>query len=199
MQIHKQKEYKIISKKANKEKQNTISNKESMNSIIIAEDNEHSNEFSTIENSVTKRLEIEDESPERDNEISTIEKSVTERLKIEGENPERDKKTIKKQDKTRNKESNNEKHKIFTNKELTPNKNDKKVINGKIITEKNDIINKTSTTGKSLTNIKEFEEQNLERGKKNRVKQKFEWINLKEIKKFSKYHFRKRDQKGQDI
>merc|ERR1712115_509039 len=112
----------------------------------------------------------------------------------------RDKKITKKQDKIKNKEMNKVKQEIFTTKELANNKKDKKIINSKFIAEKNDFLNRISTTEKSL----KFVGENPERDKKiirkqdnigdkitkesplekNSVNQKFEWPNLKEIKNF---------------
>ena len=77
------------------------------------------------------------------------------------------------------------------------------MINSKIITEKNDFIKKIPKIGKTLTNIIEFEGKNPERDQKtngkqyepnkitkkfplvmSNIKQKSEWINLKEIRNF---------------
>merc|ERR1711867_224857 len=112
-------------------------------------------------------------------------------------NPERDK---KKQDKIKNKENDKENQESFTTKELANNKKDKKVINSKIIVEKNDSLNKIPTTEKSLKLVGESPErdkktirkQDTIRDKitkeflpdKNSVNQKFEWTNLKMIKNF---------------
>ena len=85
MQIHKQKEHKIISEEGNKEKQKTIKNEE------LA----HEKKDKEVINS-----KIRAEKNEFINEISTTEKSLTDRIEIEGENPERDKKIIGEQDKT---------------------------------------------------------------------------------------------------
>ena len=59
MQIHKQKEHKIINKKVNKDSQRT-------SNIIRAEKNEFINEIRIRKNYVTKISEIEGETPERD-------------------------------------------------------------------------------------------------------------------------------------
>merc|ERR1711867_317227 len=112
-------------------------------------------------------------------------------------NPERDK---KKQDKIKNKENDKENQESFTTKELANNKKDKKVINSKIIVEKNDSLNKIPTTEKSLKLVgenperdkKTIRKQDTIRDKitkefpldKNSVNQKFEWTNLKMIKNF---------------
>ena len=145
----------------------------------------------TVSDDDESRLKtIRAETNEFMNEISTREKYVTKILEIECENPERDKKIIKKQDKIKNKENDKEKQEIFTTKELANNKKDKKVINSKIIAEKNDSLNKISTTGKSLKVVgenperdkKTIREQNKIRDKitkespldKNSAEQKFE-------------------------
>merc|ERR1711954_602641 len=113
------------------------------------------------------------------NEISTREKYVVKILEIECENPEKDKKTIKKQDKIKNKENDKEKQEIFTTKELANNKKDKKVINSKIIVEKNDSLNKIPTTEKSL----KFVGENPERDKKTIRKKEKKKKRKKEKKK----------------
>ena len=152
------------------------------------------------DNDESRSKTIRAETNEFMNEFSTREKYVIKILEIECENPERDKKIIKKQDKIKNKENDKENQEIFTTKELANNKKDKKVINSKIIVEKNDSLNKIPTTEKSL----KFVGENPERDKKiirkqdtirdkitkefpldkNSVNQKFEWTNLKMIKNF---------------
>ena len=191
MQIYKQKEHKTISKKDKKEKQIIISNKESLKGIITIKDKDLINE------------------------ISPVEKFVTEKLETEFENPERDKKPIRKQDRTINKQCNKEKQEIYTKNELAQNKKNKKVINSKIITEKNDFIKKIPKIGKNLPNIIEFKGKSPERDQKtngkqdklnkitkkfpldmSNVKQKSEWINLKEIKNFHNTILDKDTKKG---
>merc|ERR1712115_518303 len=142
------------------------------------------------DNDESRSKTIRAETNEFINEFSIREKYVIKILEIECQNPE----------KIKNKENDKENQEIFTTKELANNKKDKKVINSKIIVEKNDSLNKIPTTEKSL----KFVGENPEKDKKtiikqdtimakitkesplnkNSVKQKFEWINLKEIQNF---------------
>merc|ERR1712115_12398 len=149
------------------------------------------------DNDESRSKTIRAETNEFINEFSIREKYVIKILEIKCENPERNK---KKQEKIKNKENDKEDQEIFTTKELANNKKDKKVINSKIIVEKNDSLNKIPTTEKSLKFVGENPERDKKTNRKqdtimakitkesplnkNSVKQKFEWISLKEIQNF---------------
>merc|ERR1712115_410966 len=109
----------------------------------ISNENCSEEELKTDRDNFESTDEIDEENKREKYEIKILE--------IEYENPKKDKKTIKKQEKIKNKENDKEKQETFATKELANNKK-----------EKNDSLNKISTTEKSLNN----EEEGPEKDKK---------------------------------